>query len=122
MPPPEQWAKCGFPEIMSMEPSDNLRKGLEGAGAWLEVVAQYGAGIEPQRHSIDDCRLYISAKVEVIALMKKLGGTGLEFYGDEFPIFVSAERYLDRALMLQEMDSGERRNKAKPKGGWKRNR
>ncbi len=114
--------RCGFAEITIFDVTENLTKGLEAAKGWLEVAEQYGAGIEEQRHGIADCLLHIDAKIEVIAMLKLLGGNALEFYGDELPVFVSAERYLDRALMLQEMDSGERRNKAKPKGGWKRNR
>jgi len=116
------YEKFGFAEITIFDVTENLTKGLEAAKGWLEVAEQYGAGIEEQRHGIADCLLHVDAKIEVIAMLRLLGGNALEFYGDELPVFVSAERYLDRALILQEKDSGERRNKAKPKGGWKRNR
>jgi hypothetical protein len=114
--------RFGFVDYLHLPIGQKIYADLKAAKEWLEIVSNYGGGIEPQRHSIKDCIAHVEALIAVIEVGKATPGFKLEICGDDFPVFVSAERYLDRALMLREADSAERRNKARPKGGWKRNK
>lgn len=113
-------AKHGWAAITAISASKNLVDGLKAAREWLRVIEQYGSGIDSQVHSIAECIACVEAKLDAVGTLAVIGGTEIEFHWDEMPIFVSAGKYLDRALMLQENDSGERKNRAKPKGGWNR--
>lgn len=107
-------------ELVHLEISENLCGGLEAASSWLEIAENYGSVIGAEVHKIGECRSYVEGKFEAAKIFRKAGVLTLEFDNDDLRAIVSAERYLDRTMLLQESDSRERKNKARPKGGWKK--
>lgn len=109
-------------ECVHLEISENLCSGLAAASSWLEIAENYGSVVGVEAHQIGECRSYIEGKFEAAKILRKAGILTIEFDNDDLRAIVSAERYLDRTMLLQESDSRERKNKTRPKGGWNRNK
>ena len=100
-----------YADIVQIELSEPAVAGITGAVGWLEIILHHPSGIEPQRHSIEECLKMMKAKAEMSALLKKCGQNILEFYGDEFRVAVSTERYLDRLYLIETTKSAPPKNK-----------
>lgn len=113
--------RSGFAGSVSVELTAAEADRFVAAEKWLAVAAEYGSGIEKQRHSIDECRGFLQGRVEVFRLFHTHNPEApLPFDGDieDIRLLVSCERYLDRLFLTQKSAESSHR----PRGNWnKRN-
>lgn len=111
--------RSGLADSVSVELTAAEADRFVAAEKWLAVAAEYGSGIEKQRHTIAECRGFLQGRVEVFRLFHTDNPEApLPFDGDaeDIRLLLSCERYLDRLFLTQK--SAE--SSSKPKGNWKR--